>query len=136
MYLDDYAMFKLSENSKKNREGIDQRLIEIDDLAITLTVIDYGHHSNSGLRTAEVQHDLFLQNLSKCDGYEIKSKHQSGKALDFYAYVDGKVSWDPGHLAQVACAYFRAAMILGYKIKWGGLFKPNGWDKPHIELDE
>ncbi|MDB4302169.1 M15 family metallopeptidase, partial [bacterium] len=78
------------------------------------------------------------------DGTEKLSKHQSGNALDFYAYVNGFASWDHDHLAMVACAYFQAASILGYRIKWGGLWKsknptikngiPYGWDCPHIEL--
>lgn len=129
-------MFKLSNKSKQRRQGIDPRLIEIDDLAIILTVIDYGHPADAGLRLAERQHQLFLDKKSKCDGYIKISNHQLGKALDFYAYVDGRASWEPEHLAQVACAYFRAASILGYKLKWGGLFAPNGWDKPHVELVE
>lgn len=129
-------MFELSNTSKHRRQGIDPRLIEIDDLAITITIIDFGHPKYSGLRLAEEQHQLFLDGKSECDGYNNISNHQLGKALDFYAYVDGKASWEPGHLAQVACAYYQAASILGYKIKWGGLFRPNGWDKPHIELDE
>lgn len=137
-------MFKFSENSLKNRSGVDSRLIEIDDLAITLTLIDYGHHKHSGLRTAKIQNQLFNEGLSKCDGYDLQSKHQSGKALDFYAYVNGQVSWKSEHLMAVSVAYFQAASILEYKIRWGGLWKrnppiyrngvPYGWDMPHIEL--
>lgn len=129
-------MFKLGNTSKERRMGVDQRLIEIDDLALHISIIDFGHPADAGLRTAERQHELFLEKKSKCDGYKLKSNHQFGKALDFYAYVDGKASWEPEHLAQIACAYFQAASVLGYKIKWGGLFKPNGWDMPHIELVE
>ena len=136
--------FKLSENSKKNREGVDPRLIEIDDLAITLTLIDYGHGKHSGLRDAEEQYGLYKDEKSNADGYVEISDHQLGRALDFYAYVDGKASWDHAHLAIVALAQFQAAMILGYKIGWGGLWKrkkpkftngiPYGWDMPHIKI--
>ncbi len=136
--------FKLSDKSKQHREGIDPRLIEIDDLAITLTLVDYGHGTVAGKRTALVQNGLFIEGKSKADGYDRLSRHQTGKALDFYAYVNNKASWDHAHLAIVACAYFQAASILGYKIKWGGLWKsknpeyingiPYGWDMPHIQL--
>ena len=139
-------MFKLSENSKKNREGIDPRLIKIDDLAITISLVDFGHGPDSGLRTDERQHKLFLDGKSQKDGFHHRSAHQDGKALDFYAYVDGKASWKHEHLAMVAAAFFQAASILGYKIRWGGLWKsqhpdlingiPYGWDMPHIELIE
>ena len=139
-------MFKLSANSLRNREGIDPRLIEIDDLAITLTLVDYGHGKHAGLRTAEEQHQLYLAGKSHCDGQRLKSKHQTGRALDFYAFVNGRASWKHEHLAMVAAAYFQAASILGYRIKWGGLWKSRkpiikngveyGWDMPHIELNE
>ena len=79
-----------------------------------------------------------------CDGTIKKSHHQTGKALDFYAFVDGKASWDPAHLTMVATAYLQAASTLGYSIEWGGLWlgrNPTtkdgiryGWDMPHIEL--
>ena len=136
-------MFQLSNSSKKNREGIDPRLIEISDLAIKLTLVDFGHGKYAGKRSDELQNELFLAGKSKCDGYIKRGNHQDGKALDFYAYVGG-ASWEPEHLAMVACAFLQAASLLGYKIKWGGLWKPNklrngisyGWDMPHIELVE
>lgn len=144
-------MFQLSSKSKERREGIDPKLIEIDDLAITLTLVDFGHPADAGLRLDERQLELFLDDKSKCDGINNRSNHQAaddgyGKALDFYAFVNGKASWQQEHLAMIACAYFQAASILGYRIKWGGLWKsknpklingiPYGWDCPHIELIE
>lgn len=139
-------IFVLSNRSKERREGVDPRLIEIDDLAIKLTLVDYGHGRVAGLRADEIQNKLYLDGKSKADGYIIRGNHQAaedgyGKALDFYAYVEGKVSYEPLHLAMVATAYFQAASILGYKIKWGGLWYTEehslyGWDMPHIELVE
>lgn len=142
---------KLSKRSLHNRKGIDPRLIEIDDVAIGLTLVDYGHPSDAGLRLATRQYEMFLDpNIrTKCDGYLNVSNHQAapdgyGKALDFFAFVDGKASWEYPHLAMVACAYFQAASMLNYRITWGGLWKednpdfvnaiPYGWDSPHIEL--
>jgi len=134
-------MFSLSEKSKINREGVDSRLIEISDLAIKITLVDFGHGPLSGLRHPEQQHALYLEGKSKADGYNKKSNHQSGRALDFYAYVDGKASWEPEHLTMVAAAFLQAASQLGYKVKWGGLWEAKnggiyGWDLPHIELSE
>lgn len=126
-------MFKLSEKSKQRREGVDPRLVEISDLAIQITVVDFGHHTDAGKRTAERQNELYLDGKSKADGYNKLSRHQSGKALDFYAFVDGKASWDTEHLAMVAAAFLQAASILGYKLKWGGLWK-SFKDYPHVEL--
>lgn len=132
-------MYELSERSKNNRAGIDSRLIEISDLAITITLVDFGHGNFAGKRTPDIQNLLFMNRKSKADGYDKLSEHQSGMALDFYAYVDGKASWDPKHLAMVAAAFLQAAMILGYRIKWGGLWKKKtpsiyGWDMPHVQI--
>lgn len=129
------VVFKLSNRSKQRREGIDPRLIEISDLAIQISTVDFGHPADAGKRTAERQHELHLAEKSLCDGYEKLSPHQKGKALDFYAYVDGKASWDTEHLAMVAAAFLQAASMLGYKLQWGGLWKAFK-DLPHVELTE
>jgi|TARA_R110000782_G_scaffold54391_2_gene114989 peptidoglycan L-alanyl-D-glutamate endopeptidase CwlK len=126
-------MFNLGTNSIKNLAGVDGRLIDIADLAIKLTNIDFGIPSTGGLRTAEVQAKLFEDGVSKADGVNNKSYHQSGKALDVYAYIDGKASWDHLHLTHIAAAMLQASGQLGYELKWGGLWK--SWqDMPHFEI--
>lgn len=137
-------MFKLSKTSKQNRAGVDHRLIEISDRAIQISLIDFGHPKHAGLRLDVEQNDLYLQGASSCDGYIKISEHQHGKALDFYAFVNGKSSWNEEHLAIIAIAFLQAANELGYKIKWGGMWKrktpkyingiPYGWDMPHIQI--
>jgi len=127
--------FKLGKNSINNLAGVDGRLIAIADLAITLSNIDFGIPSTGGLRTEADQAKLFEDGVSKADGVNNKSYHQSGKALDVYAYVDGKASWDKLHLALIASAMLQASAQLGYKLKWGGLWK--SWqDMPHFELKD
>ena len=125
--------YRLSQRSKQRREGVDYRLIAISDLAITLTVVDFGIPGDGGLRLAERQNELFIDGKSKADGYDNLSYHQSGKALDFYAYVDGKASWNTEHLAMVAAAFLQAASILGYQLQWGGLWA-SFKDYPHVQL--
>ena len=114
-------------------EGVDTRLHEICEMALTISKVDFGIPSSGGLRTAEQQKELFNDGKSKCDGFISLSNHQSGNALDFYAYVDGKASWDDLHLAMVATAFLQAASHLGYTLRWGGNFK-NFKDFPHVEL--
>ena len=127
--------FKLGKNSIKNLTGVDGRLIEIADLAITLSNIDFGIPSTGGLRSTEDQAKLFTEGVSKADGRTNKSYHQSGKAVDLYAYVDGKASWDKLHLALCAAAMLQAAAQLGYPLRWGGNWK--SWqDMPHFELKD
>lgn len=128
-------MFKLGQNSLNNRAGVDPRLIEITDLAIQLSNIDFGIPNTGGLRTTEDQVLLFTAGKSKCDGRTNKSYHQTGRAVDVYAYVDGKASWDHLHLTHIATAMLQASAQLGYKLEWGGLW--NSWqDMPHFELGE
>ena len=53
--------------------------------------------TTSFLRTAEQQNELFKKNLSKFDGHESKSKHQSGRAKDVVIVdKDGSLIW--GHV--------------------------------------
>ena len=128
-------MFKLGTNSINNLAGVDGRLIDIADVAITLSNIDFGIPSTGGLRSEADQAKLFADGVSKADGVNNKSYHQSGKALDVYAYVDGKASWDKLHLALIAAAMLQASAQLGYELKWGGLWK--SWqDMPHFEIKD
>ena len=129
------SIFRLSERSRVNMQGVDPRLIRIAEMAIAITRIDFGIPSDGGIRTAERQNELFKAGKSKLDGYNKKSEHQSGKALDFYAFVDGKASWEKEHLAQVAAAFLQSASMLGIKVNWGGLWK-SFLDMPHIQLVE
>ena len=125
--------FKLGANSINNMSGIDERLISIAELAITLTNIDFGIPSTGGLRSTEDQAKLFTSGVSKADGRTNKSYHQTGKAVDVYAYVDGKASWDKLHLSLIAAAMLQASSQLGFELKWGGLWK--SWqDYPHFEI--
>ena len=125
--------FQLGENSINNMSGIDERLIPITELAITLTNIDFGIPNTGGLRSTEDQAKLFTSGVSKADGRTNKSYHQTGKAVDVYAYVDGKASWDKLHLSLIAAAMLQASSQLGFELKWGGLWK--SWqDYPHFEI--
>ena len=136
--------FKLSVTSRTRMQGVNPDLIAITNLAIKITVIDFGIPFDGGIRTAQRQKALFDKGVSKADGYDHLSNHQSGNALDFYAYVDGEASWQSHHLAMVAAAHLQAASMLGIKINWGGFWErkipkykngiPYGWDMAHIEL--
>ena len=137
-------MFVLSITSRTRMVDVNPDLINITNLAIKLTVIDFGIPADGGIRTAERQKELFDEGVSNADGVINLSNHQSGDALDFYAYVDGKASWESHHLAMVAAAHLQAASMLGIKINWGGFWQrkipkfkngiPYGWDMAHIEL--
>ena len=125
--------FYLSQRSKDRIIGIHPDLILITYRAIEITKVDFGIPEFGGLRTTEDQQILFERGVSKADGIEKKSNHQSGNAVDFFPYVSGAADYSYGQCANIACAFFQAAMELGVKIRWGGLFRSFN-DKPHIEL--
>ena len=137
-------MFRFSKTSNLRRLGVDCRLIQVSDRALEISVIDFGIPKYGGIRTAEEQYRLFLDSKSRADGTNDLSYHQSGKALDFYAFVEGKASWHPGHLAMVAAAFLQAGAEFGYKLTWGGLWLPvkttkgvpHGWDAGHIQIED
>lgn len=129
--------FCLSQKSLDHMKGIDDRLIAVVKRAIEITPIDFGIPLDGGLRTADRQNQLFKAGKSKADGYIKLSNHQSGRAVDVFAYLNGYASWDAIHLAMIASAMMIAANELGIAIKWGGTFGSSsfqGWDKPHFEL--
>ena len=125
--------FKLSARSEARIEDIDIRLKLVIRRALEITPIDFGIPRDGGKRTTERQSELFHDNKSKCDGYRLKSYHQSGRAFDVYAYVDGTASWEKEHLAIVAAAILQAANELEIKLEWGGLWK-SFVDMPHFQL--
>ena len=127
-------MNKFSQNSINNREGVNRKLIAISDMALNLSIIDFGIPQLGGLRTTDQQRILYFAGKSKCDGVTSPSKHQSGNALDVYAYVDGKASWEEHHLTLVAAAMLQAASHMGYKLSWGGLWT-SFQDMPHFQLE-
>lgn len=127
------SKFKLSKKSLSHLEGVDLRWHYIIKKAIALTKVDFGIPSTGGFRTTEQQRELFNTGASNCDGLHKKSRHQSGLAVDVFAYVNGKASWKEDHLTSVAVAILQSAAILGYKVSWGGLWTKFN-DMPHFEI--
>jgi peptidoglycan L-alanyl-D-glutamate endopeptidase CwlK len=128
-------MFKFSKRSLDRMSGVDQRLQDIAKLAIEISIVDFGIPEYGGKRELADQMFLFETGKSKADGVKNESKHQSGLALDFYAYVDGNASWKEKDLALVGCAFLQAAMVLGHRVEWGGLWT-SFKDMPHMQLIE
>jgi peptidoglycan L-alanyl-D-glutamate endopeptidase CwlK len=134
---------KFSKRSTERMKGVHPDLITIFNEAIKYSEIDFGVPGSGGIRTQGEQNILFQKGLSKCDGFNDLSYHQSGNALDFYAYVNGGASWDKVHLALVAGVIMSTANRLKRSgkinsiIKWGGDFgsdNHHGWDYPHFQV--
>jgi peptidoglycan L-alanyl-D-glutamate endopeptidase CwlK len=125
--------FKFGENSERRMIGVNYQLVEVAKLALVLSPIDFGIPKYGGLRTAEEQQELFNDKASQLDGTIKKSNHQSGMALDVFAYVGGKASWDEHHLTTIAAAMLEAASRLSVNMRWGGHWV-NFIDMPHFEV--
>jgi len=107
--------------------------------ALEISHVDFGIPKFGGKRTAQQQKQLFDEGKSQCDGYTNKSYHQTGMAIDFYAFVSGKATWEPVYLAMVAAAMLQAATEFGVQAEWGGLWSSKdgsmyGWDCGHIQF--
>lgn len=127
--------FFLSDKSLDHMEGVHDELEAVCHRALALSSIDFGIPSTGGLRTAREQQALYQLGKSKRDGFIRLSEHQSGNALDFYAYVDGRASWDEYHLTTVAAAFLQAASELGVKLQWGGHWR-GFTDMPHVQRSD
>ncbi len=86
-------MFKLGKRSLRNMEGISPYIHIIVTRTIVISPVDFGVLNTGGFRTAEMQYHIFLDGHSKYDGYEKKSYHQSGKAVDLVPYINRKYTW-------------------------------------------
>lgn len=110
-------MFKLSKRSIDRLDGVHPRLVEVVKLAIKLSSVDFG--VSEGVRTKERQRMLVEAGKSKT----MNSRHLVGEAVDLFAYVDGKASWDWPHYEKINEAMQEAARQLNVKITWGGSWR-------------
>ena len=81
--------------------------------------------------------------ITNCDGINVKSKHQSGKAIDVVPIIKGKIPWNESGINESEAS--RAWQQLGQLGKaagfswggdWGKTASKFGWDCPHFELPE
>lgn len=133
------STFEFSTRSLLRLQGVDEELYKLMKLALSRSPIDFGIPEYGGLRTAEDQKKLFDKGLSKADGTIKKSYHQTGNAVDVFAYVNGKASWDEAHLSLIAGVVLSCAKELGLNVTWGGTFGSKefkGWDRPHFQIEK
>lgn len=132
-------MFKLSARSLRRLEGIDPILLEVIKAGIKDSPVDFGIPRDGGLRTTRRQQELYAigrtapgRKITYVDGVRKPSYHQTGKAFDIFAYVDGKASWDPKYYEPIAAHLKSVAKEMGVKLTWGGDWKMK--DLPHFQI--
>jgi peptidoglycan L-alanyl-D-glutamate endopeptidase CwlK len=112
-------MFTLSQKSLSKLKGVDERLIKIVQDAIKISDVDFA--VGEGLRTLSRQHLLMSQGKTKTE----KSKHLTGDAVDLWAYVKGKVTWEDNYYHDIARAMRDSAIKHNVILWWGAV-----WDTP------
>lgn len=133
-------MFKFGIKSKAQLATVEPIMQKIFLEAIKRSPIDFGIPQYGGMRTAAEQNELFRDGKSKLDGYKKKSRHQSGRAVDIYGYVNGKATWDARYILVIAGVIISTARSMGHDLRWGGDFdgdlnwdEGDSWDKVHFE---
>ena len=121
-------MWTFSQRSLGNLAGVHPDLVAVMTEALKVSPVDFG--IIEGLRSRERQKEMVATGKSRT----MNSRHLTGKAVDFMAYVDGKGTWEDKYYHSIAEAVKIAAAKLVVPITWGG-----DWttlkDLDHIELD-
>ena len=91
--------FKYGKKSLLHMQGVKPNMVELAKEAIKISPVDSTVLSTGGLRTASMQHALFVKGASKRDGRNTKSLHQKqadgfGHALDLVPWVAGDPRWE------------------------------------------
>lgn len=132
-------MFSFSQRSKDKMKGVHPDLVKVMEEAIRTSPIDFA--IIQGVRTQEEQDALYAQGRTKPgpvvtwtrNSKHIPQKDGYGHAIDFAAFIDGKISWDEKHYPPIIKTILNAANELGVKVISGSQWKTP--DFPHIELD-
>ena len=137
--------------SIKNIQTTHRILQQLAAAIMARSEFDFGILDNGGLRTAEEQNDIFNTGATQCDGYNKKSYHQSGLAIDFVPYIGG-YTWESKEaflqIAKLAFEEIENIYMDDYFLHWGGFWSAKdldgdgvlevtdklGWDLPHFEL--
>lgn len=119
--------FKFSQRSIDNLVGVHPDLVRVVKRAIQISPVDF--LITEGRRTEERQRKLVAAGASKT----MNSRHITGHAIDFAAWIDGGIRWDWPLYAKIAGAFKVASRELKVPIEWGGDWR-SFKDGPHIQL--
>lgn len=149
-------MFYLGKTSLRRIKPVNLYLRLTIGRFLVISTIDITIPWMGGKRTAPEQNKIFNNGYSRCDGYEKKSFHQSGDALDSAAYKNKAISNTKKDALTVAYFMQKAFnelkkegaipqnIYLHQGIFWGDKDLDNdgflteqdkiGWDARHVEL--
>lgn len=121
------SAYYFGERSKTNLQGIHPDLAKVAQCALSRTPFDFT--VIDGMRTEEEQR----ANMAKGVSWTLRSRHLTGKAIDFAAMNGSKITFEPRFYPPIADAFASCSLDLRVPIVWGGSWKTRDWG--HIELD-
>lgn len=110
-------MFVLSDAARGKLSGVHRDLITIVESAAQHSTVHFT--VGEGRRTIERQRELMEVGKAKT----MDSRHLTGHAVDLFAVVDGRVSWDFDLYFEIASAVKFAALSLVTDVVWGGCWE-------------
>ncbi len=137
------AKFYFGKRSLGRLHRLHPKLAACVTLAISLSDVDFT--VSETVRTLERQKKLYYGTPKKT--WTLNSKHmlqddEFSHAVDLVPLINNKIDWDKCPV--VKDAMFKAADMLGIRIRWGGDWNQNGsskdehqrgsYDGPHFEL--
>lgn len=141
-------MYNFGKTSLEKLETCHHDLQNIMKEAIRISNVDFG--IAEGYRDTIRQKQLFDEGKSKIDGITQKGKHNQrpSMAVDIYAFINNKASWDNESLSYLAgiihtvAGYLYEQGSIIHKVRWGGNWNMDGVilldqtfdDRPHFEL--
>lgn len=148
-------MNQFSNTSKERLATAHPDLIRIMEAALQLSPVDFG--IAYGYRSPQKQMELYQQGrttpgpiVTNIDGVKTKSKHNEypSHAVDIFAFVNGKASWEEKDLVFLGGIIIATAKLLKqagkitHDIRWGGNWDGDGiiitdqnfQDLPHFEI--
>lgn len=127
-------MFQLSSKSLRNLDAVHPDLGRVARKAIQITTMDFGIYEGVRSYAKQVQYvqekksqTLHSLHLIQPDGY--------AHAIDVFAWLNGKASWNNKHYGPIVQAFITAAISLEVQIEFGHLW-PRFQDSVHIQLNQ
>ena len=127
--------------SKARLSDVNRVLRIFADRLIGRVEIDISIPWRGGFRTPETQNDIFNEGYSQRDGYEKKSYHQSGNALDIVAagktvadmYDDKKLRYIMEVAEVIWCEMEEEGLTEDYRLELGGHWR-SFYDPAHYQI--
>jgi peptidoglycan L-alanyl-D-glutamate endopeptidase CwlK len=133
-------MFRLSEGSAGNLEGVHPTLVRAVKIAITITEQDFCILPGGGVRSVAAAADNAKRGVGVVNSLHIPQLDGYSHAVDLVAYVGGP-TWDKRYYPAIRRAMLAACDRLLLPIQHGADWDCDGitgekgeWDWPHFQL--